>query len=219
MSPATSPFAPAAERSQLSRVSAALVALAPQFATAVTFLAAWIAPARMPPAFVRGLLVAMLLEFLLLHSYAFLNLATGVREGAKTGERLRGALAALGFGAFYLLMAGAIGLATQSMMPVWTILWLVGSRIFEIVVAGEPGSGVASTRTASWLRHLLLFIVLLILTAVVPLPALGLSSEVVAGLELSGSGVWVEKPQSVLAFGFLYFGLGAYFDLRARLRR
>ena len=156
MSPANPPFAPIAERSHLSRASAALVALAPQFATAVTFLAAWIAPARMPPGFVRGLMVAMLLEFLLLHSYAFLNLATGVREGAKAGERLRGALAALGFGAFYLLMAGAIGLVTQSMMPVWTILWLVGSRIFEIVVAGEPGSGVASTRTASWLRHLLL---------------------------------------------------------------
>lgn len=219
MRPANPPFAPAAERSHLSLVSAALVALAPQFATAVTFLAAWIAPARMPPGLVRGLLVVMLLEFLLLHSYAFLNLASGVREGAKAGERLRGALAALGFGAFYLIMAGAIGLATQSMIPVWTILWLVGSRIFEIVVAGEPGSGVASTRIASWLRHLLLFIALLILTAVVPLPALGLSSEVVAGLEISGSGTWVEKPQSVLAFGFLYFGLGAWFDLRARLRR
>lgn len=196
-----------------------MVALAPQFATAATYLAAWIVPLRLPPGLVKGLFVGMLLEFLLIHSYAFLNLANEGKRGTKAGERWRGAFTVLGFGAFYLLMAGGIGWATQSMTPVWAIAWLLGSRIFEIVVAGEPPAAVAQTRTASWIRHVVLYLFLAILTAIVPLPGFGLSSEVVAGLHLPGSGVWVEKPQSVLAFGSLYFGLGAYFDLRARLRR
>ena len=59
-----------------------------------------------PAALARALFVGMVLEFLLLHSYAFLNLATGVEKGASFGERLRGSLAVIAFGSFYLLMAG-----------------------------------------------------------------------------------------------------------------
>lgn len=219
---ATSPTVPAPERSRLAAVSAALpaiVALAPRFATAATYLAAWIVPQRIPPGLVKGLFLGILLEFLLIHSYAFLNVLGGAASGAQPIAKLRGVLVVLGFGALYLLMAAVIGWATHSMTPVWTIVWLLGSRIFEVVVSGEPAGEIAQSRIESWLRHVLLYLFLAILTSVVPLPAFGLTSEVVAGFGLPGSGTWVEKPQSVLAFGCLYFGLGACFDLRARLRR
>lgn len=197
---------------------AAITSLAPRFLTAGAYLAVWLVPERVPVALARALFLGMVLEFLLLHSYAFLHLATGVDQGASFGERLRGSLSVLGFGSFYLLMAGALGWATHSATPVWTIVWLLGGRIFEVAVVGDSASA-GDTRTASWLRHLFLYIFLAILTSVVPLPGLGLTPEIVAGFQLPGSGTWVEKPQTVLAFGFLYFGLGAYFDLRARLRR
>jgi hypothetical protein len=219
MTLATSSSPAAPERLRLAAVSAGVVALAPRFATAATYLAAWIVPQRIPPGLVNGLFIGMVLEFLLIHSYAFLNILGGAASGAKPVEKLRGALVVLGFGAFYLLMASVIGWATHSMTPVWTIVWLLGSRIFEVVVAGEPTSAVAQSRTASWMRHVWLYLTLAVLTAVVPLPRLGLTEEIVAGFALPGTGTWVEKPQSVLAFGFLYFGLGAFFDLRARLRR
>lgn len=199
-------------------VWAVITALAPRFMTAAAYLAVWLVPGQVPAALARALFLGMVLEFLLLHSYAFLNLATGVERAASFGARLRGSLTVLGFGSFYLLMAGAIGWATHSATPVWTIVWLLGGRIFEITLAGDSASA-GETRTASWMRYLLLYIFLAILTSVVPLPALGLTPEIVAGFHLPGSGTWVEKPQSALAFGFLYFGLGAYFDLRARLRR
>lgn len=199
-------------------VLAAITALGPRFLTAGAYLAVWLVPGRVPAALARALFLGMVLEFLLLHSYAFLHLATGVDKGASFGERLRGSLAVLGFGSFYLLMAGALGWATHSMTPVWTIVWLLGGRIFEVAMVGDSAAA-GDTRTASWMRYLLLYIFFAILTSVVPLPALGLTPEIVAGFHLPGSGTWVEKPQSVLAFGFLYFGLGAYFDLRARLRR
>jgi hypothetical protein len=222
MAEKTSPTVPASERTRLAAVSAALpaiAALAPRFATAATYLAAWIVPQQIPSGLVKGLFLGMVLEFLLIHSYVFLNLAAGAAPEAKPGDRLRGALAVLGFGVFYLLMAAAIGWATKSFTPLWAIGWLLAARIFEIAVAGDASAAVADSRLISWLRHVLLYILLATLTAVVPLPAFGLSSDVVAGLGLSGSGTWVEKPQSVLAFGFLYFGLGAYLDLRARLKK
>jgi hypothetical protein len=198
---------------------AALAALGPRFVTAGVYFAAWIVPQRLPAELVRGLFVGMILEFLLLHSYAFLNLAAGAAPRATRGERLKGALTVLGFGTFYLIMAVALSWATKSSAPAWTIAWLVGARVFEIAVAGDASAAVTDSRFASWIRHLLLYLAFAILTSIVPLPAFGLTSEVVAGLELSGSGSWVEKPQSLFAFGFLYFGLGAYFDLRSRLRR
>ncbi len=222
MTRAPSSTVPTPEPSRRAAASAALpaiAALAPRFATAATYLAAWIAPARLPAGFVRALFFAMILEFLLLHSYAFLNLVSGAEKGAGWRERLRGSLGVLGFGAFYLLMAGALSWATHSTTPFWTIVWLLGARVFEIVIAGEAASGVAQSRTESWLRHLLLYLFLAVLTAIVPLPALGLSPGIVASLALPGSGSWIEQPQRALAFGLLYFGLGAWFDLRARLRR
>lgn len=202
-----------------SSVLAAIAALAPRFVTAGTYLAAWIVPERLPVGLAKALLVALILEFLLIHSYPFLNILLGTEKGSSVERRLGAGLGVLGFGALYLLMAGVIGWATHSMTPVWTIVWLLGSRIFEIVVAGEPSSSAAQSRTAAWMRNVWLYLLLIVATAIVPLPALGLTPEIVAGLHLPGSGDWVEQPQHALAFGFLYFGLGAYLELRSRLRR
>ena len=80
----TAPSASAPERPRHSAVSIALpaiAALAPRFATAATYLAAWIVPQQMPPGLVKGLFIGMILEFLLIHSYVFLNLAAGKANG------------------------------------------------------------------------------------------------------------------------------------------
>lgn len=209
-------FAPASLASQSSSLGTALMAFAPRFLTAGAYLAAWIVPAQLPAGFVQALFFGMILEFLLLHSYAFLNFVAGTEKGASWGDRLRASLVVLGFGAFYLLMGGALSWATHSTTPIWTIVWLLGGRIFEIAMAGEAASAAAQSRTESWLRHLLLYFFLAVLTAIVPLPAFGLSPEIVASFALPGSGSWIEQPQRALAFGALYFGLGAWFDLRSR---
>ena len=40
-----------------------------------------------------------------------------------------------------------------------------------------------------------------------PLPRLGLDAQVVGAADLPGSGQWVSKPHTVVAFGLFYFGL------------
>lgn len=198
---------------------AAVTALSPRFITAGAYLAAWVVPERLPAGLAKALLVGLILEFLLIHSYPFLNILLGTEKGSSVERRVGASLAVLVFGALYLLMAGVIGWATHSLTPVWTIGWLLGSRLFEIAVVGEPGAAAAQSRTASWMRNVWLYLLLIVLTAILPLPAFGLTPEIVAGLRLPGSGDWIEQPQHALAFGFLYFGLGAYLELRARLRR
>lgn len=56
-----------------------------------------------------------------------------------------------------------------------------------------------------WAVSALAYLVLAFFTTLVPMPALGITPEVVAGQHLPGSGLWVDQPQRVIAFGFLYF--------------
>ena len=58
-----------------------------------------------------------------------------------------------------------------------------------------------------WVESGITYIFGAILSAEIALPALGMSPPFVASMHLSGSGAWVEHPQSVLAFGALYFAV------------
>jgi hypothetical protein len=197
--------------------AAAFAAAVPRLAAAVVYLAIWISPLSFAPALARGFLLAMLLEFLVLHSFPFLQLVAGRTEAGKTKGRLVGLLVTLGFGAFYLIFAAAIAWATDSSTPLWTMGGLVAGRAIEIVAIGEPAAGVADERFAVWLRSLGLYFVGIFATALMPLPALGLTPEAVARLELPGSGAWIDHPQKAFAFGCFYYAAGAVLDLRKRL--
>jgi hypothetical protein len=45
---------------------------------------------------------------------------------------------------------------------------------------------------------------------ILPVPQFGITSAVRADLDLPGSGHWISHPESVIAFGALYFGFMAY---------
>lgn len=50
------------------------------------------------------------------------------------------------------------------------------------------------------------------------LPELGVTAGVQVELALPGSGLWIDEPQRVLAFGALYFGLTAVGEVLSRGR-
>lgn len=55
------------------------------------------------------------------------------------------------------------------------------------------------------------------MTFFVPLPGLGITPALLPALDLPGSGLWVSKPHTVIAFGAFYFGFLAVskaWDLR-----
>ena len=61
-----------------------------------------------------------------------------------------------------------------------------------------------------WAVSVAAYVLGVIVTATLPLPALGITPEVIASLQLKGSGEWIARPYTVLAFGTLYFGVQAW---------
>jgi len=190
-----------------------LVSASPEFFASAAYLVAWIAPGRMDPAVVRGLVLAMLVEFLVVHASGFLGISALAGERV---ARLGRAAVVLGLALLYLLFAGAMGLAFRSWTPVATIGWLAGSRLVTVLVDPRDADAERSRQAGLWAASGALYVVFAILTAVLPIPRLGIRPDVVARLALPGSGLWIEQPQVPLAFGFLYFAAFGLVELRSR---
>jgi len=56
------------------------------------------------------------------------------------------------------------------------------------------------------------------LTTVIPLPVLGITAEVIAAQGFTESGIWIEQPYRVIAFGFLYFSALGLYELWSQVR-
>ncbi|MBX3727169.1 MAG: hypothetical protein KF823_14765 [Xanthomonadales bacterium] len=180
-----------------------LVAAGPDAVTAGAFLTLWIAPLALGESGVRNALLVMLVEFVLIHAAGFLG-GLLLNPVMPRGKRV---LALAGFTGFYLLFVGAFMLAFREWWPVLVFGWLVLGK-FGLIVTGR---GASEAQTAVWGMSALIYLLGAFVTILLPLPRLGVGVEVVGQLGLPGSGLWVEQPHRVLAFGFLYFGLLAAF--------
>lgn len=176
-----------------------LVAAGPDAVTAAVFLTLWISPFAFGDSGVRNALLVMLIEFVLVHAAGFL----GLLLLDPTTPRGRRVLALAGFAGFYLLFVGAFMLAFGEWWPALVFGWLVLGKFAAIV--GNRGAGDA--QAALWGLSALAYLLGAFATVLLPLPRLGVEAAVVGQLGLPGSGLWVEQPHRVLAFGFLYFGL------------
>ena len=65
----------------------------------------------------------------------------------------------------------------------------------------------------SWVVGMICYLGFVMVTSIVPLPAFGVTSNMITGVIGNAGGSWVEEPQTVLAFGFLYFGATAWSEL------
>jgi hypothetical protein len=188
-----------------------VVSATPELVACGSYLVAWIAPRALESGFVRLLVLGMLVEFLVLHSSAFLGAVVYGRA-----KRFQRTLGVLGFGAIYLLFAGAFSLAFRSRAPLVTFGWLLGSRLLTVWIDRKAPEAEHQRQLGLWGASVALYIVLAILTAILPVPRFGLDAAAVALLDLPGSGAWIDHPQKVMAFGALYFGAIAAIELRSK---
>ena len=181
----------------------------PELLASVTYFVAWFAPASLPGELLRSLVLAMLVEFLVVHSSVFLSvfLYTGV-----PGLR-HPVLVVLGIAVLYMTFAGAIGLALHSWMPVWIIGWLIGSRVLTLLVDPRGREGEPGRQRALWVAGAVCYLLLAFATALPPIPAFGLDEAARARMALPGEGLWIDEPQRPIAMGAFYFGLLALVEL------
>ena len=191
----------------------AVAVAAPQGASALAYAAVWIAPTSFPSDFARMLMLGMVVEFLLIHSFPFL-FVVGAGERLE-GDRWRRSLAVAAMGMFYLIFAAALAKVFASTAPLWTFGWLIANRVASIWIGNHSRVSEVDGQIGGWGRSAALYIGGLIATAIIPLPRLGLTPEAVAALALPGSGTWIEAPQKLFAFGLIYFAANAWLTARA----
>jgi len=179
------------------------------FSFAGLFLVTWIAPDTFGQQTVRFLMLVMLMEFVVVHSSAFMGTIVVSRAG-KTAR----ATALVGFGLFYSIFAGAFAVVFKSWWPI-TMFWgLTLNRMLGVIFGPAPDDDQKAFVQRGWAASALFYLGGCFLTVLLPVPRLGISAAVIAAQHLTASGLWVDQPQRVLAFGVIYFTLTGLSDLK-----
>jgi hypothetical protein len=174
-----------------------VVDIASDVSVAATYLAAWIAPAWVGgERGVATLVGLMVMEFLVIHSSAFLGSA------ALSGRFARASvLPLLGLLAFYSLFA--LGIAFGFKNP-WFLAGFIGlhaNRLVPVLL----GRGASTVDGAAWMGRwamgAIFYLGTAFITVFLPVPRLGVDFV----LHGYGSGEWIDAPYRALAMGFLYF--------------
>jgi hypothetical protein len=186
----------------------AVVNAAPDLAFAGVFLATWIAPDMFGVNTIQRLLLVMVLEFISIHSAAFMGVLV-----VRPTDRARKSFGMVALGLFYSIFAGAMALAFRTWWPLAAFWVQTGNRLLGVLTGHPPLGAERATVVSGWVVSVVLYLGCVAVTTVLPLPALGITPAVIAGLHLPGSGVWIAEPYRVLAFGFLYFALTGWWEL------
>lgn len=179
------------------------IASTPDALTAATFATVWIAPQLLGIGWVPVLMAAMVLEFLAIHAGAIIG--TFLLDSRRSRSTKTRAIA--GLGAFYLLFVLGVALTFGQPWVIASFAWLLFAKAVTVWTSPVPREAEAMHQRRLWGVSGAAYLFGALATVLLPLPALGITPEVVADLGLTATGLWVEEPQRLLAFGTIYFAI------------
>lgn len=187
-----------AQRSPLERGVSAL----PDALTALYFLSLWLFPLMYGPHAMRNALLLMLVEFLLLHASVFLGHTAFSASLSRQAKLLRIG----GFMLFYAVFIGLWAFVFRAWWPLLAFGWLLLSK-FAGVFGREADNAERLVRMKSlWVIGAMAYLGGVFATVMLPLPQLGITEKALASFDMPVTGIWAEQPQTLAAFGLLYFG-------------
>lgn len=140
----------------------------------------------------------LVLEFILIHSGAFLNSFMTQKAGWERDKKL------IGLSAYYALFGGAIALAFQSWWILGSFVLVMAGRLWS-VFAGQDDMGRAVSQRRV-VASAMLFLGLTFATLFIPLPRGGITEPLLNEVWLTRqSGAWERQPERALAMGAVYF--------------
>jgi hypothetical protein len=194
------------------RTLGALVSAVPDFAMACVFYVTWIAPTTFGETMVAHLVLVMLLEFLVVHSAAFMAFA--VYGGGTRPQRIA---MMLGLTAFYAIFALAFSAGFDTWWPAQAMAVLALNRSLPLLLGALPDERELDTLMAAWAVSVIFYLGGASLTIIRPVPPFGITPEVIAAQGFTVGGEWPEQPYRPIAFGVLYFTAQGLFELATGL--
>jgi hypothetical protein len=192
---------PAGAGGALPWIRSAFAAL-PDFAIAAAAIITWRDPSRLGESWVPWFLTLMLLEFIVVHSSAFLG-TVAFSDQTRTKRLTQ----ALGLTAFYTLFAAAFAWSAGSWWPVWAFWGLTANRLLGIIFGAAPTGAERDYAAVSWASGVACYLFGAFATILLPLPRLGVRSSMLGKMGEDSGGLWVEEPHRVVAFAAIYFTL------------
>jgi len=178
----------------------------PDALTASAYAFTWVAPLAISTNMVKILMLGMIMEFLLLHSGAFI----GFIVLRPTVPKLVKSVVILGLGALYLRFVLGFSAALDSWWPVWNFLWLLFAKFALVWIVPQPAAAEAKRTIKLWGFSVVVFFAAMFVTTFVPIPRFGITEKVLSAIALPGSGLWISDPQTVVVSGMVYFSLVAF---------
>jgi hypothetical protein len=183
----------------------------PDFALGIAFLVTWGAPTLLGFGMLRVAMLSMLLEFIVIHSGA---LMAGVLLADR--GRAQRVMAILPMALLYSGFVVAFSWLMGEWWPLAAFWALMANRLTWVFLAPGEREVVQRRKTSEWASATLLYLGWVGVTALLPLPRLGVTPEAVASVQTLGEGLWIEQPQAVLAAGAGYFLTQAWMQWSGR---
>ena len=180
---------------------ARLATALPDFGVAAGFMITWVAPLTFGQKAVSYFLLVMLLEFLVVHSAGFMG---SVVFNKPLARRVKVRMLA-GLGLFYGVFAAAFAIGFEAWWPLWTIALLTLNRILIVLTGNVPEGRERIIIRKGWAVATLFYLLFAFATVLLPVPAFGVTEAVIRLQAFTSTGLWIDEPHRVLAFGFLYF--------------
>jgi hypothetical protein len=190
---------------------ARLLPAVPDVALGLTLLVTWFAPFAMGPSTLSHAALLMVLEFIVIHSSAFMGLALFGDVGA-----LHKTATVVGLGLFYSIFLVAFAYTQDQWWPVWAFSGLTANRLLNALFFKGSADAARRRMQQQWATSALLYVLWVIATAIVPLPAFGLTVDFVRESGIKGAGLWVHHPESLMVARAGYFLSQAYYELTGK---
>ncbi len=186
----------------LLHAASAVAASAPCFYLAWTLVQVWRDPLSIDQgSWVRFGVGLMVLEFVLLHSGAFIAAMVATRQHLKGKLKLLGILLL-----FYSLMVWGFAVSFESAALVWIFVAVTAGRVAAAITAGADGKLAAGAMAARSAIGLLLYLFTVFASVFLPIPEWGITPSIVADVYPDrGNGVWEVEPQRAIAAAAVYF--------------
>ena len=173
----------------------------------LAFLATWIDPYSLGDGMISFALMVMLLEFIIIHSSAFI----GSIMFGDTAKKKK-VIALIGFSAFYMIFVLAFSVGFDDWWPVIAFTGLMLNRLLSVIVGDIPEGKERERVRGMWAINVLCYLVGVFATTLLPVPEFGITPDSITAAGFTGEGIWIDEPYRVLAFGFFYFTAVGIFE-------